>query len=68
MHSVAPSAVKEVYKRIVAELRKVILVVATQNPIEQEGTYPLPEAQIDRRFQLLLRLPRRVTDLRGEMR
>ena len=25
-------------------------VMATQNPIEQEGTYPLPEAQIDRFF------------------
>ena len=24
------------------------LVMATQNPVEQEGTYPLPEAQIDR--------------------
>ena len=24
------------------------LVLATQNPIEQEGTYPLPEAQVDR--------------------
>ena len=24
------------------------LVMATQNPIEQEGTYPLPEAQVDR--------------------
>ena len=24
------------------------LVLATQNPIEQEGTYPLPEAQLDR--------------------
>jgi MoxR-like ATPase len=48
------------------------LVVATQNPIEQEGTYPLPEAQLDRfLFKLdvgypsaedelaLLRLPRR---------
>ena len=23
-------------------------VIATQNPIEQEGTYPLPEAQLDR--------------------
>lgn len=31
------------------------LVLATQNPIEQEGTYPLPEAQIDR-FMLKLRL------------
>ena len=24
------------------------MVMATQNPIEQEGTYPLPEAQLDR--------------------
>ncbi len=31
------------------------LVMATQNPIEQEGTYPLPEAQLDR-FMLMLRV------------
>jgi MoxR-like ATPase len=31
------------------------LVLATQNPIEQEGTYPLPEAQVDR-FMLKLKL------------
>ncbi len=31
------------------------LVMATQNPIEQEGTYPLPEAQVDR-FMLKLRV------------
>ena len=31
------------------------LVVATQNPIEQEGTYPLPEAQLDR-FMMEIRL------------
>src|SRR5213082_1087440 len=30
------------------ELEKPIFVMATQNPIEQEGTYPLPEAQLDR--------------------
>ncbi|WKZ29917.1 MAG: MoxR family ATPase [Candidatus Dojkabacteria bacterium] len=30
------------------ELPKPFFVLATQNPIEQEGTYPLPEAQIDR--------------------
>ena len=30
------------------ELPKPFLVMATQNPIEQEGTYPLPEAQVDR--------------------
>jgi MoxR-like ATPase len=33
-------------------------VLATQNPLEQEGTYPLPEAQLDRfLFKLLLDLP-----------
>ncbi|GAA5174664.1 MoxR family ATPase [Pseudonocardia eucalypti] len=32
------------------------LVVATQNPVEYEGTYPLPEAQLDR-FQLKLTMP-----------
>ena len=32
------------------------LVLATQNPIEQQGTYPLPEAQLDR-FLLKLRVP-----------
>ena len=31
------------------------LVLATQNPIEQEGTYPLPEAQVDR-FMLMLKI------------
>ncbi len=30
------------------DLPKLFLVMATQNPIEQEGTYPLPEAQMDR--------------------
>ncbi len=33
---------------ITYELPKPFLVLATQNPIEQEGTYPLPEAQVDR--------------------
>jgi MoxR-like ATPase len=36
------------------ELKKPFLVMATQNPIEQEGTYPLPEAQLDRFFFKLL--------------
>ena len=31
------------------------LVMATQNPIEQEGTYPLPEAQVDR-FMLMIKV------------
>src|SRR5690606_14821785 len=30
------------------KLDRPFLVLATQNPIEQEGTYPLPEAQVDR--------------------
>ena len=34
------------------------MVLATQNPIEQEGTYPLPEAQLDRfLFELLVEYP-----------
>jgi MoxR-like ATPase len=36
-------------------LESPFLVLATQNPIEQEGTYPLPEAQVDR-FMMKLRL------------
>jgi MoxR-like ATPase len=34
----------------VHKLEEPFLVLATQNPIEQEGTYPLPEAQLDRFF------------------
>lgn len=34
--------------RTTYELPRLFLVMATQNPIEQEGTYPLPEAQLDR--------------------
>jgi MoxR-like ATPase len=34
--------------RITYPMEKLFLVMATQNPIEQEGTYPLPEAQLDR--------------------
>ncbi len=37
-------------------LPQLFLVLATQNPIEQEGTYPLPEAQMDR-FLLYVRVP-----------
>ncbi|MFH1686775.1 MAG: AAA family ATPase [bacterium] len=36
-------------------LQEPFLVLATQNPIEQEGTYPLPEAQVDR-FMLMLKI------------
>jgi len=38
----------------VRRLPEPFLVLATQNPIEQEGTYPLPEAQLDRFFFKLL--------------
>jgi MoxR-like ATPase len=37
------------------QLEEPFLVVATQNPIEQEGTYPLPEAQLDR-FMMEIRI------------
>ena len=36
-------------------LEKPFLVMATQNPIDQEGTYPLPEAQVDR-FMMLVKV------------
>jgi len=40
------------------ELPRPFFVLATQNPIEQEGTYPLPEAQLDRfMFNILLTYP-----------
>src|SRR5437660_12922518 len=39
-------------------LPKPFFVMATQNPVEQEGTYPLPEAQTDRfLFKLLVNYP-----------
>jgi MoxR-like ATPase len=42
------------------------LVLATQNPIEQEGTYPLPEAQVDR-FMLKLRVTYPSKDMEKEI-
>lgn len=52
-------------------LEEPFLVLATQNPIEQEGTYPLPEAQVDR-FMLKLKIDypvrseeRQILDLMG---
>ena len=40
------------------QLESPFLVLATQNPMEQEGTYPLPEAQVDRfLFKLLVNYP-----------
>lgn len=40
------------------DLNRPFFVLATQNPIEQEGTYPLPEAQLDRfMFNILLDYP-----------
>jgi MoxR-like ATPase len=41
-------------------LNELFLVLATQNPIEHEGTYPLPEAQVDRfMFKLIVTYPER---------
>ncbi len=41
-------------------LSEAFMVIATQNPIEQEGTYPLPEAQLDRfLFKIVLDYPSR---------
>jgi len=41
--------------RVTYKLPELFMVMATQNPIEQEGTYPLPEAQLDR-FLLKIKL------------
>ena len=46
------------------DLEQPFFVLATQNPIEQEGTYPLPEAQLDRfMFNLLIDYPSREEEL-----
>ncbi|MCB0378117.1 MAG: MoxR family ATPase [Bdellovibrionales bacterium] len=45
-------------------LEKPFLVLATQNPLEQEGTYPLPEAQMDRfMFKILVGYPSKGEEL-----
>ncbi len=45
-------------------LPRPFVVLATQNPIEQEGTYPLPEAQVDRfALKVLVRHPKRDEEL-----
>ncbi|MGD9264285.1 MAG: MoxR family ATPase [Lysobacterales bacterium] len=50
--------------RITYPMPKLFLVMATQNPIEQEGTYPLPEAQLDR---FLMHLSIDYPDAKAEM-
>jgi MoxR-like ATPase len=45
-------------------LEKPFLVLATQNPLEQEGTYPLPEAQMDRfMFKIVVHYPNKGEEL-----
>src|SRR5687768_686604 len=47
------------------KLPEPFLVLATQNPLEQEGTYPLPEAQLDRfSMKLIVSYPSREEELR----
>lgn len=46
---------KVTYGGVNYDLDKPFLIIATQNPIEQSGTYPLPEAQLDR-FLLFIKL------------
>ena len=46
-------------------LKQPFFVLATQNPIEQEGTYPLPEAQLDRfMFNILISYPSRNEEIK----
>jgi MoxR-like ATPase len=45
-------------------LGEAFMVIATQNPIEQQGTYPLPEAQLDRfLFKIIVDYPDRTAEL-----
>ncbi len=47
------------------KLPKLFMVLATQNPIEQDGTYPLPEAQLDRFiFKLILNYPNKDNEMK----
>ena len=47
------------------KLEEPFLVLATQNPIEQEGTYPLPEAQMDRfMFKVVVNYPNRFEEMK----
>src|SRR5919112_4709098 len=48
------------------ELARPFMVFATQNPVEFEGTYPLPEAQVDR-FMMRLSLGYPAADAEAEM-
>ena len=46
------------------KLDKPFLVLATQNPIEQEGTYPLPEAQVDRfMLKVIINYPKKEEEI-----
>ncbi len=46
------------------KLERPFLVLATQNPLEQEGTYPLPEAQLDRfMFKIMVNYPKKDEEL-----
>ncbi|EPZ50794.1 ATPase, AAA family [Bacteriovorax sp. BAL6_X] len=47
------------------KLPQLFMVLATQNPIEQDGTYPLPEAQLDRFiFKLILNYPSKENEMK----
>ncbi len=47
------------------KLEEPFMVLATQNPVEQEGTYPLPEAQVDRfMFKLTVDYPNKTDELK----
>ena len=55
MSEASVTVAKQTYK-----LEKPFFVLATQNPLEMEGTYPLPEAQLDRFFfKLIVKYPKR---------
>jgi MoxR-like ATPase len=54
---------KQTYK-----LEKPFFVLATQNPLEMEGTYPLPEAQLDRFFAVVGSIDKRTPSRSDDQR
>src|SRR6266404_525111 len=60
-HAAFPEATQEKTVTVAGKMYRLeepFMVLATQNPIEQEGTFPLPEAQLDRfLFELLVDYP-----------
>ena len=60
---------EHIYPLVDRDKGKFFFVLATQNPIEQEGTYPLPEAQLDRfLMRIIISYPKTLEDEKNILR